>query len=288
MFSDSAAKTVYVSLALNRYPEVFSKLCDCLLQHDISLEFVYYTTNIWCRDYMPVQIDRDRFVKFNYKKSKKYPQLKVPPRSWNHIPNVKKTNIVLDGGNCVRRKNKAIITDMVFKHNPQYNRQTLEKKLEKLLEAEIVIIPCEPNDDLGHADGAVKFIDDSTAYVNNYRSMNKPIYDRFMDQEIKVLNAHGISCVPFPYAYHKRPRMTEKQFRKLYPDSDAWNSGWGYFVNMLIVKGLVVLPVFGIEEDAQTVNLIKRDFPDSDYATIDCSRLSLAGGLINCVTMNYV
>jgi agmatine deiminase len=300
MFRDDAANVVYITRALDRYPDVSSAMAKSLIDHGITVKRIEGTGNVWCRDYMPTQVDLNNFVKFNYKgygdpeavKSglayNDYPQLVVPDECWNFLPGLTVSPIILDVGNVSRRNGKAIITEIIFKHNPQYQPKRLLQKLEGLLEAEIVLIPVEPGDDLGHADGICKWIDDETVCINDTSVMQDPDYDEYTERLKLAFGIHGIECVPFAYAYNVRPTMTEEEFRAKYPEADDFNPGFGYYVNFLQVKDLILLPVFGIGQDDWALKCIAKYYPGVKCVPIDCADLSMEGGLVNCTSMNYM
>ncbi len=86
-------------------------------------------------------------------------------------------DIILDGGNVVKHKDKVILTSKVFKENPDYSELNLITKLKNQLQVkQIIIIPQEPKDFVGHADGMVRFIDTDTVLVNQY-PQNKTYQD---------------------------------------------------------------------------------------------------------------
>jgi len=59
------------------------------------------------------------------------------------------------------------MTDKVFIENPAIQQKDLIKKLEKIFETDkIVFVPRHPLDFTGHADGIVRFLDDSTVLIN--------------------------------------------------------------------------------------------------------------------------
>lgn len=281
-------QTVYIAEALRRYPIIYLSIgmaCrECGINHGIIMD----TPNIWARDYMPVQTDSG-FVKFRYKSGlstydiKKYPQLKVLEKCWDWLPNVKTSEIVLDGGNCVRGGDKFYITDIVFKHNPRYRKIIILNRLEKILGGQVILIPHEPYDDLGHSDGILKPIGDSQVFINDYSVMGKE-YTTYYSKLIHALTSQKIDCVPFPYAYNRQPKMSEKEFRKKYPGADDFNPAVGYYINYLIVGKMIIMPQFGIEEDEKAVSFIKRWFNGSSLYLIDCADLAMEGGMIQCVT----
>ena len=47
-----------------KYPDVFAGLRSVL--KDVPIEVIPCTADIWCRDFMPVQLDEDTFCKFVY------------------------------------------------------------------------------------------------------------------------------------------------------------------------------------------------------------------------------
>ena len=47
---------------------------------------------------------------------------------------------------------------------------------------------------------------------------------------------------------------------------------------------LIILPVFGRDEDEQVICIIKGVFPDRNIETIDYSDVAKEGGLLNCTT----
>jgi agmatine/peptidylarginine deiminase len=55
-------------------------------------------------------------------------------------------------------------------------------------------------------------------------------------------------------------------------------------VNYLEVNNLIVLPVFGRDEDKQAIDIIQKTFPNKVIETIDYNAVALEGGLLNCTT----
>jgi len=232
---------------------------------------------------MPLQVGAN-FVKFVYKYQEiidKYPQLEVPEKCWQIHPNIVRSEIVLDGGNCVRHGDKAIITDIIFRHNKDFKKKDLLANLESLLESQVIIVPHEPYDPLSHADGIAKWIDDKTVFVEDFDDK------RYLDRLLTALGKHNLEVVLFPLAYDQAPKMSAREFRKLYPEGDTWNCGYGYYINYLQTKGLILCPQFGIEEDRKVIAMLKKYFPDNFVEGIECTGLSMEGGLIHCVTMAY-
>jgi agmatine deiminase len=295
---DSETNVVYVTDALGRYPAVLGAIKHALEYMEVECRPLCSTKNIWCRDYMPAQVN-EYFVKFNYKgygdpatvasglSYSQYPQLAVPRSCWENLGWVVEADLIVDCGNIVRYGDRALMTEIVYQHNPGTPPGIIRQRLSELLQAEIIFIPPEPGDDLGHTDGIVKWIDDRNCFLNDYRVMRDAAYRDYTTCVRSILKASGIEAVPFPYAYNRCPAVDEADFRKRYPDADEINPGWGYYINYLQVKGGILYPTFDIDDDERVEACLWDAFPDLELFAIDCSDLSMEGGLVNCTTMNY-
>ena len=249
--------------------KLFPEITDALFKTNpnlggLSREFLNGTRNIWVRDHMPIQV-RNHFVKFRYLSRG---EGRVPAITWNWLPAVKRSDIYLDGGNCQMQNGTAIVTDIIFKHNPSYRSTALLKELESLLQCQVIVIPQEPGDILGHSDGMVAWIPGRKAvFLNDYK-------DRFGKSVEKVLNSYGIRTVPFPLLFDEAP----SRHRQV--------CAFGYYINFLRVGNQMFLPTFGLEEDAQAREILERNVK-CEVIEVPCARLSLRGGCIHCVTVDY-
>lgn len=62
------------------------------------------------------------------------------------------------------------------------------------------------------------------------------------------------------------------------------DSAIGIYVNYLELNNLIVLPIFGREEDKEAVAVLKKAFPNKAIETINYNDVALEGGLVNCTT----
>lgn len=308
-------QTLVISSQLaHRYPAVYNtiKQVEC---PEIGFKVCEIDTrNLWVRDFMPVEDGKGGLVKFNYKGYgagfDAFPWLKVGRKVWDIFPTkkVQSTQLVLDGGNIKFLREVgydiALVTQIVFRHNPRVKPARLTERLEKLLNAEIVYLPVEPGDDIGHSDGCLHPVSPfhggatagrfqfskpkPTVLLNDYRRMfNHRGYQRYADEIEQTLSRHGIEFAHFPYAYHKCPTMTEHVFRRQFPEADSFNPGYGYYINLLELDHVVFLPSFGIDEDDEAYEVAKKWFPGKHIRRVTCHRLAMEGGLINCVSADY-
>ena len=58
-------------------------------------------------------------------------------------------------------------------------------------------------------------------------------------------------------------------------------------MNYLEVNDLIVLPIFGRDEDKQAIDIIQKAFPNKQIETIDYNDVAKEGGLLNCTTWTY-
>lgn len=265
---------VYLSeLLKNEYPETCERLVTILEKHNIRYSFLKGTKDIWCRDYMPIQTESGNFIQFKYdpsylKGNKEWEASRSDVKEVCKLNNIDAqfSDINLDGGNVLICEGRAIISDRIFFENPDMNREELVCELSKLLECEIIIIPAENNDMTGHADGMVRFVNKNTILGNNLEEE----YKYWREGMQKVIDKYNLNYINMPFFEPK--------------DSKHPLSAIGVYVNYLEVNNLIVLPVFGREEDKQVVSIIEKAFPEKVIETIDYNEVALEGGLLNCTT----
>jgi agmatine deiminase len=296
-FSDLDTNVVYFSqFFAHRFPGVFGPSKTNLKANGIQVRLIPGNFNIWCRDYMPLQVG-DHFVQFGYKGYSSdglasgyedYPWLIVPEKCFDVCKPLVKSEIVLDGGGVIRSKTTAIITEKVFLDNPSVKRPDLIAKLQKIFNLDVVIIPIEPGDTLGHSDGICKFIDgDKHLLVNDYSSMFPP-YLKFHNELMTRLGKAGITVELMPYAYGLCPQLTDADFHAQYPLADDNNPAVGYCINFLLTKSVVLAPAFGIDKDEAAIATLRKWYPKHAVIAIDCKELSMEGGLMSCTSWNVV
>lgn len=279
-----------------RHPTVVRQITDALARERLSWKFIA-GSNIWVRDFLPLQVG-SRFVKFAYRgygesahgSIDTNKELRVPPDTWEWFEEygaIQRSTLRLDGGNVQRDGETAIISEIVFEHNPRYTRTQILDQLEKALEARIVIVPVEPDDDIGHTDGMLHQIPGTKQVLVHDYSAGTRAYQRYHRKLMLALEDAGLNPFPLPWEYPSRPRLTERAFRRRFPHADTFNPAWGYYGNFSVIGHLVLVPVFGIAMDETVLNMLMAYFPGFTIAPVDCSDLSMEGGLVNCVTMNY-
>jgi agmatine deiminase len=276
MIPDYLTNYLYLADTLpKKYPNFYARFEKALCVCDIKFSLMPDTKDVWAVDYMPIQLNTNRFVRFLYRppyltKYKKYNDkitdtdaicLKIGINTIN-------TNIILDGGNIVRSAKKVIMTDRVFVDNPNIERRQLIKELYELLEAEnIYFVPVQPGDFTGHADGMLRFIDDDRIVINDYKKEKEWFYRAF---EIAVHNT-GLEAIKIPYNVYENKN-----------DSQAN----GDYINYLQMENVLFLPVFGLKEDDIALKQFEQLFPGQKIAIIESNEIANEGGVLNCISWN--
>ena len=176
----------------------------------------------------------------------------------------------MDGGNVLICDKRAILSDRIYSENPDIPRDELRRKLAKLLECEIIVIPSlnKTVDFTGHADGMVRFVNRDKVlgikYDDKYRK------DWWKNTQ-KILENNNISFVEVPFFEDA-------------PDPDNPESAIGVYVNYLEVNDLIVLPVFDRDEDNQVISILQEQFPNKTIEKINYNEIAKKGGLLNCTT----
>jgi ADP-ribosylglycohydrolase/agmatine/peptidylarginine deiminase len=252
-------------------PRLWQELSAVLEEHNIPYQLLPLTKDIWAVDYMPVQVSRSEFVQFRYDPSylkfKKYDHKRTdatPVMTSLPLPAATTNSLRLDGGNVVRVGEKAILTDRVFSENPTVPPTRLRQQLSEALRAELIIIPADPHDFTGHADGMVYALDERTVLINDYQGKEAALGQ----QLASVLSNAGLTCVLFPYS----------------PQSGSYSSAVGAYINLVRIGPLVLLPVFDLPTDEAAVYQAERLFAGCKVVPLKVAELAPRGGLLHCVT----
>lgn len=269
----------FSSLLKQQFPKLTANLEKELNSQKIAFSYLTDTKDIWCRDFMPIQIGKDEFVLFNYFPSylKGSSKLRTDNKKVCEKQGINYifSPIILDGGNVVGWNDKAILTDRIFAENKtKIGDSTLLNNLEKLLTAEIIIIPTEVEDVIGHADGMVRFLDNKTVLVNDYsKTISKKSFQKKLYSALAAKNLEIVFTPYFP---------DENWFSKSKYDIAP---ATGVYMNFLQVGETIFLPQFSIPQDKIVVNFFSNYFK---VIKIDCKELANHGGLLNCISWEII
>lgn len=180
---------------------------------------------------------------------------------FSNVKVIKKTDIILDGGNVIKCDDSVIMTDKVFRENRNYDKITLINKLERCFGVELVVIPWDCNERYGHADGMVRYLGDGCVLLSNYGDIDPT----FAEKLLRILS--------------RRYEVTELRFSVKKPSPYNWA-----YINYLQVGKAVLLPKLDVEEDELAYEQFHALFPQAFVCQVGVGSLVRRGGVLNCVS----
>ena len=277
MITDWETNKVYYSFqsTYDFKPEL-KRLRTILTDNGYNYSHIAGTKDYYCRDYMPIQLTKNEFVQFKFQPD----YLLKTPDKIQYVTNVnsvikknrfldqkqiRTSEIILDGGNIIKGKHCAIITDKVVVDN-NLSREEIKSKLEKLLKVNVIIISRYPGEETGHADGILRFINENTVLTVNLENGNRDWKNRIIEE----LENADLKIVSLPIAKS--------------PDTD-----WRY-INYLQVGKTVVVPSFNNESDKIILPFLNELFGKNGIKmeTLKATNIAENGGVLNCFTWNIL
>jgi agmatine deiminase len=180
--------------------------------------------------------------------------------------------LILDGGNLVHNSRIAILTEKVLSDNSQFSKQEIMRAALETGFEQIVFIPIEPDDNIGHADGIVRFLQEHLLLVNDYSHSDFAGYGRELLMRLTAF-LPGTHIVKFPWFC-----MNERV--------DGLWSAVGTYINFVQTGRGIVYPVFGHKMD-DTVPKILQNFTSSRLRGVAAKSLARLGGVLNCIVVPY-
>ena len=277
MITDNLTTAVFFSSLLpKKCPILNAHLVDTLQKHRVQYALLSGTKDIWCRDFMPIQIDENHFVFYKY--TPDYLQDEIGLRIQTNpedvfqtesnnlrhlLPQSSTIDLVLDGGNVVKRGNKIVMTDKVFVENKDKSHSKVRQLLEEAFRCEIVFLPWDEHEDYGHCDGIIHYLDDNRVMMTNYDDFDKTFAQDFL----RILEKH-FDVITLKYNVNRKHERS-----------------WSY-INFLQVGNLILVPQLGIPEDEQALEQISKALPNCKVVGIPALEAVRRGGALNCISWN--
>jgi agmatine/peptidylarginine deiminase len=278
MITDNLTTCVYFSSILpEKCPVLNTHIEETLQKRGIPYAYLSGTKDIWCRDFMPIQIEEDRFVFYKYTpdylQDKYGLQLQTNPMEVfqtesNLLQPIQQNSLsldlVLDGGNVVKCSNKIVMTDKVFVENKDKSNVEVQRMLEEAFRREVVFIPWDSQGEpYGHSDGIIHYLGDKRVLITNYADFDKT----FANDYLRILEKH-FDVITLKYNVKRKHERS-----------------WSY-INFLQVGHLVLVPQLGIPEDEQALEQISAVMPACEVVGIPALEAVRRGGALNCISWN--
>jgi agmatine deiminase len=260
--------------------------------------FHYHPTNdAWCRDHGPIFIHRERaggveqaIVDWDYNAwGGKYPPFDlddvVPTRIGRELGlPVYSPGIVMEGGSIdVNGRGTLLTTEACLlnpNRNPQLERAGIEEYLRAYLGVRHILwlgdgIAGDDTD--GHVDDLTRFVDPVTvvtAVEDDPADENYEPLQENLERLAAMTDQDGqpLTVVPLPMPrplYHEGQRL---------PAS---------YANFYVANGLLLLPAYDPERDAEAAAVLAPLFPGREIVPIDCTDLVWGLGAFHCVTQQW-
>ena len=254
-------------------------------------------SDIWLRDYMPLQTD-EGFVKFaflpkyNLSKWNKWIENSTIEFINNYFKvEVKYPDLLLDGGNLVHNGSIGIVTTRALSENKNKTKDEIIKILrDNLFLDKIIFVPPEPYEKTGHIDGILRWANPETIFINKYICIKNEPYNlailKYCERLNRELDKHlpGINRIDLPFV----PSNNAITVTKMKYDRQIWWDAEGLSVNYLQTKNAIYFPYFGLETDDENYAIFHKVFEGKPIIKVPSAALSKFGGVLNCVTWNYV
>ena len=258
------------------HPDFYQHLKDLLNEIGIESKELKSTNDYWTRDYMPIQLGENEFLKYHY-----CPDYLINKDDIDSITDVSKvisgmgincrsTNLIIDGGNMVPCGPYIVMTDKVFSEN---RRKKDDWEFKALLDSElghpVIIIPWTSHEDdvYGHSDGFIKWCDDNRILMGNHGDC----YPEEAASIRRILESYGFE-------------VTEIRFKDKV-DTPCYEFNWAY-INFLQVGKNIIMPKFDIDEDAIALQYIQTAFPNCNIRQIEMKEIAKKGGALHCLSWN--
>ncbi|WP_319482615.1 agmatine deiminase family protein [uncultured Draconibacterium sp.] len=199
---------------------------------------------------------------------------------------LKSFDFVLEGGSIESDGLGTIITTteclLEENRNPQYTQKEIEAILKQNFGAKRVLWLnsgyLAGDDTDSHIDTIARLCNENTiAYVG----CNNP-----EDEHFEALQKMKTELEQFTTENGMRYNLVELPF----PDpcfDDEGNRLPATYANFTIINGAVLLPVYGLKQDAEAVDILQQIFPEKEIIPINCRVLVEQHGSLHCVTMQY-
>ena len=258
------------------HSDFYRHLKDLLNEIGIESKELKSTNDYWARDYMPIQLGENDFLKYHY-----YPDYLINRDDIDSITDVSKvisgmgincrsTNLIIDGGNMVPCGPYIVMTDKVYSEN---RKKKDDWEFKALLDSElghpVIIIPWTSHEDdvYGHSDGFIKWCGDNRILMGNHG-------DCYPDEAAsirRILESYGFE-------------VTEMRFKDKV-DTPCYEFNWAY-INFLQVGKNIIMPKFDIDEDAIALQYIQTAFPNCNIRQIEMKEIAKKGGALHCLSWN--
>jgi len=247
--------------------DTWARDCSCLcVRDDDEVELLDFVFNGWGGKF---DAQRDDAMSQNI--SKHY---SIRPKS---------IDFILEGGGIESNGDGILLTTSSCMLNQNRNKNLDAQKVDAGLKnyfgaKEVLYLNhgyLAGDDTDSHIDTLVRFVDAQTLMYVRCRDMDDEHYKelKLMEDELKTIaSRYDFKLIPLPMpdaVYDENERLPAT------------------YANFLFVNGAILVPTYGVKQDAEALEIFRQTFRCRDVVGIDCQTLIKQHGSLHCVTMNF-
>lgn len=257
-----------------------------------NLYFVEYETNdTWARDCSALCIEEDNTTKMldftftgwgeKFEASKDNAMSSAIKRCYDK--ELKKVDLILEGGAVETNGVDTILTTSECMLNKNRNASLKKDQMTKKLQEEFGMSRIlylnhgylAGDDTDSHVDTLARFIDENTIMYVQCNDESDEHYKelKLMQEELQAFSqTYDFKLIPLPMSdacYFEGERLPAT------------------YANFLFVNGAVLVPIYGVKQDEEALEIFRKTFPTKEIVGINCFSLIKQHGSLHCVTMNF-
>lgn len=196
---------------------------------------------------------------------------------------VVKADLILEGGGVESNGVDTILTTsecMLNKNrNVALSKEQMTQKLQELFGMSKILYLnhgyLAGDDTDSHIDTLARFVDEKTImYVKCEDKSDEHFKElKLMEDELKAYaHEYNFKLIALPMSdacYFEGERLPAT------------------YANFLFVNRAVLVPIYGVKQDAEALEIFKKTFPTKEIVGVDCFTLIKQHGSLHCVTMNF-
>lgn len=254
---------------------VFSDVLDAFQSLGVSYDILTkedWPIDIWVRDWGPIA---ETYFEFCPSYARGWYSARAIAKARQNLARrrgstPRRVPVVLDGGNLVHNGKVAIVTEKALLDNRHLSKREIERAIIDVGFERVVIIPVEPGDKLGHADGVARFLQSDVLLVNAYDDVTFRNYSAELLRRLRS-SLHGVDIVPFPW------------FSEPHQTNGIW-SAVGCYININLTGEGIIYPIFNHKLDDSVARTLS-ELSDLPARAISATPLAQLGGGLNCITL---
>ncbi len=193
---------------------------------------------------------------------------------------IRKSKLILDGGNVIASKDKVILTEKVYTENlglpvsklklvtPEQKQMITGQIKNEFKVKEVIIIPRLPGDLYGHADGMVRFYSENEVLIND--DTPNRYYSKNFVYKLRL--------------FRKTIESKGLKIKAVVPHKDYSRN---FYINYLQIGKFIFLPTFRDKKrDGDAVSLFQDLFGKENVVPVISNEIAKHEGVLNCISWN--